>query len=288
MNFNVCTGKSNSKRQSCPRSQQALSISNPCIRAGKTRWLSTIHTKMRILVLSDIHANSVALETVLTTAPAYDAVWCLGDVVGYGPAPNECVARLRGLNALTLMGNHDRAAIGGLNLAEFSDLARPALEWTKRVLTPENRDWLAKRVATQILTEYGITLVHASPREPIWEYIQDRDIALQNFPYFDTPFCFFGHTHRPIAYRLRVQERILRVDALPERQPFLLEPKLLLNPGSVGQPRDGNHRAAFALYDTDAQTLVSYRYDYDIAATQRAMSNVGLPYALIARLAQGS
>jgi predicted phosphodiesterase len=243
---------------------------------------------MRILVLSDIHANSVALETVLTTAPAYDAVWCLGDVVGYGPAPNECIARLRGLNALTLMGNHDRASLGDLPLEQFRDVARTALEWTQRVLTPENRAWLATRTGKQVLPEFGITLVHASPREPIWEYIEDRNAALANFPFFDTLFCFFGHTHRPLAYCLRVQERILRVQALPERQPYLLQPKLLLNPGSVGQPRDGDSRAAFALYDTDTQTLISYRYPYDIAATQRAMAAAGLPYALIARLAQGA
>lgn len=243
---------------------------------------------MRILILSDIHANSVALETILTTAPAYQAVWCLGDVVGYGPAPNECVARLRGLNALTLMGNHDRGALGALPLDQFHEKARAALEWTQRVLTPESRIWLAGLGSEPVVTEFGVTLVHASPREPIWEYIEDPNLALDNFPFFDTPFCFFGHTHRPIAYRLRAQERILRVDALPERQPYPLEPKLLLNPGSVGQPRDGDRRAAFALYDSDAQTLVSYRTEYDIGATQRAMANAGLPYSLIKRLAEGA
>lgn len=242
---------------------------------------------MRILLVSDIHANSVALESVLANTPAYDAVWSLGDVVGYGPAPNECVARVRGLNALALAGNHDLAALNTVPLSNFRDSARMALEWTRRVLTDESRKWLAACEPKQKLAQYDLTLVHASPREPVWEYIEDDRTAIENFPFFETSFCFFGHTHHPIAHRLRVAERIFRSDFLPENQPFLLKPKLLLNPGSVGQPRDGDRRAAFAIYDTDAQIVTHHRVEYDIAATQRAMTDVGLPYPLIARLAQG-
>lgn len=243
---------------------------------------------MRVLLLSDIHANIAALEKVLTHAPAYDAVWCLGDVVGYGPAPNECVARLRGLNALTLSGNHDQATLGKLALGEFRPNARAALEWTIRVLTSEAREWLLAREPLHLLPQYNLTLVHASPRAPVWEYIDSDEIALANFSHFESAFCFFGHTHRPLAYRLREAERILRVEYLPERRLYLMQPKLMLNPGSVGQPRDGDPRAAFALYDTDAQTLMHYRLEYDIAATQRAMVNAGLPHRLIARLADGA
>lgn len=243
---------------------------------------------MRILLLSDIHANIIALETVLAHAPAYDAVWCLGDVVGYGPAPNECVARLRGLDALTLKGNHDEAVLGNLPLSQFRGSARQALGWTARVLSNENCEWLQTLVPKRVLTEYDVTLVHASPREPIWEYIEDQDLALENFPHFDTSFCFFGHTHQPVAYRLRAAERILNVDYLPERHPYQLLPKLLLNPGSVGQPRDGDRRAAYALYDTGSQILTHYRIEYNIAATQRAMADAGLPHSLIDRLAQGA
>ena len=243
---------------------------------------------MRVLLVSDIHSNMVALETILQHAPAYDAVWCLGDVVGYGPFPNECVARLRGLNALTLTGNHDQAALGKLPLSEFREGARAALEWTKRVLTSESSDWLAAHVPMLTLPEHHLTLVHGSPREPLWEYIGNDKLALENFALFDTQFCFFGHTHRPIAYRLREREKIFRAEFLPESGKYALQPKLLLNPGSVGQPRDGDPRAAFAIYDTDAQWLTHHRLEYDIGAVQRAMRNVGLPPRLIARLAQGA
>jgi diadenosine tetraphosphatase ApaH/serine/threonine PP2A family protein phosphatase len=224
----------------------------------------------------------------LTYAPTHDAVWCLGDVVGYGPAPNECVARVRGLNALTLCGNHDLAALGKVPLSEFREGARLALVWTQTVLTRESREWLASCVSTQTLPQYNLTLVHASPREPVWEYIETPETAVENFPFFDSSFCFFGHTHRPISYRLRVAERILRVEYLPERKPYLLQPKLLLNPGSIGQPRDGDPRAAYAIFDTDAGHLTHYRVEYDISATQRAMTEAGLPPRLVERLAHGA
>ncbi len=243
---------------------------------------------MRVLLLSDIHANLVALEAVLRRTPAYDAVWCLGDVVGYGPAPNECVARLRGLGALTLAGNHDVAAIGNAPLEVFRSGARLALEWTRRVLTPESKAWLAALEPKRILPEHHLTLVHASPRDALWEYIENEHVASENFPHFETDMAFFGHTHQPIAYRLRETEKILRTAILPESKPLPLEPKLLLNPGSVGQPRDGDPRAAFALFDTETQFITPYRMEYDIAAVQRAMANANLPHRLIARLAQGA
>lgn len=243
---------------------------------------------MRVLLLSDIHANTVALEKILMHAPAYDAVWCLGDVVGYGPFPNECVARLRGLNALTIMGNHDRAALGDISLDAFRGTARAALEWTRRVLVEESCAWLRALPVKQNLPQYNLTLVHGSPREPTWEYIDTDQIALDNFAYFETAFCFFGHTHRPIAYRLLESQQRFLVASLPEIQPYLLQPKLMLNPGSAGQPRDGDPRAAYAMYDTGTQILVHHRIEYDVASVQRAMANVGLPARLIARLAQGA
>ena len=154
---------------------------------------------MRILLLSDIHGNYVALEQILTHAPAYQAVWCLGDVVGYGPAPNECVARMRGLDAPVSAGNHDLAALGQLSPKEFSDNARISLAWTQRVLTPESAAWLATKNSKEIVAPYDMTLVHGSPRDPIWEYIEDDEDAIANMPFFDTSFCLFGHTHRPIS-----------------------------------------------------------------------------------------
>ena len=241
---------------------------------------------MRALIISDIHANLVALETVLANAPAHDEVWCLGDVVGYGPHPNECVARLRALDALTLTGNHDQASIGNVPLVEFRDTARLALEWTQKQLTPENTAWLAAREPIHELPEYDVTLVHGSPRDPIWEYIENPKIAYDNLDQFETSFCFFGHTHQPAGYRWDTEARTMTVfQSLVE--PLTLQPLFLLNPGSVGQPRDGDPRAAFAIYDTDTQLLSPYRIPYDFAQSQRAMTEAKLPERLIARLAHG-
>lgn len=242
---------------------------------------------MRVLLLSDIHANLVALEAVLARAPAFDAVWCLGDVVGYGPAPNECVARLRDLDALSLTGNHDAAVIGRFPTDHFRDVARRAVEWTRQVISPESRAWLEAREPLLVLPAHDLTLVHASPREPIWEYIDAPDVALENMPYVNTYACLFGHTHRPIAYCLRAADRVLSTHFLPEATPYPIEPKTLLNPGSVGQPRDGDPRAAFAILEPEARVLTHYRVEYDIPATQRAIREAHLPYALAARLERG-
>lgn len=242
---------------------------------------------MRILLVSDIHANLVALETVLQTAPARDAVWCLGDVVGYGPSPNECCERLREEQALCLAGNHDWAVLGRLPLDEFNDLARAGLVWTRDALGPENRDWLETLSPQRVMPDHDLTLVHGSPREPIWEYITDPLVAAENMAFFKTSACCFGHTHRPLSYHLDVRDHILTPRLLPEQTPFALKAKMLVNPGSVGQPRDGDPRAAYAIVDVTARTLTHYRVEYDIAATQRAMRDARLPERLIARLARG-
>lgn len=241
---------------------------------------------MRILVLSDIHANLVALEAVLRAAPPHDGVWCLGDVVGYGPKPNECVARLRQLEALALTGNHDQAALGNVPLDLFRDVARQALEWTRSVLTSENAAWLAARPPAHELRAHELTLVHASPRDPIWEYIDGPRTARENMPFLKTAYCFFGHTHQPAAFQLQTDGRVARLPAISAKT-FEMSPKLLFNPGSVGQPRDGNPRAAFALYDSSAGTLTPHRVEYDVAATQRAMRQAHLPAPLVERLAIG-
>jgi predicted phosphodiesterase len=243
---------------------------------------------MRVLLISDIHSNLIALETVLAHAPAFDAVWCLGDIVGYGPAPNECVERIRGLNALVLTGNHDEAAVGRVALEEFSEDARRALAWTRKISRPENIEWLASHSPRHVPREFDLTLVHASPRDPIWEYIDNTQLALENFAFFETSVCLFGHTHRPIAYELRERDRVITPRFLPDNRPYPVQRKLLLNPGSVGQPRDGDPRAAYAIFDTDGQLLIHYRVEYDVAATQLAMANANLPHRLIVRLAQGA
>src|SRR5579864_9840272 len=155
-----------------------------------------IYSLMRVLIISDIHANLAAFETVLADAKgAWDYVWCLGDVVGYGPDPNECVELLRTLPNLCLAGNHDWAALGRLDIRTFNADARKAVHWTQEILKPENIAYLDALPTTFVLGPY--TLAHGSPREPVWEYILDPLIAALNFPHFETPYCLVGHTHTP-------------------------------------------------------------------------------------------
>ncbi len=242
---------------------------------------------MRILVISDIHANLVALETVLASAGGYDAVWCLGDVVGYGPAPNECIERLRTLQPVCLAGNHDWAAIGKLDVQDFNHDARSAILWTQQVLKAENREWLDRLPDSQTPRTSDITLVHGSPRHPIWEYILSTNIAADNMKLFDTSVCLYGHTHVPVLFEQAGAEEYVRAKRLVEAQPLALARKMLLNPGSVGQPRDHDPRAAYALLELEARSLTYYRVEYDISATQAAMSKANLPRRLIERLSHG-
>jgi predicted phosphodiesterase len=243
---------------------------------------------MRILLISDIHANLVALDTVLANAAPFDRIWCLGDIVGYGPEPNECVERLRSFDLLCIAGNHDWAALGKLDLEEFNPDARRAARWTRNQLTPANLEWLGalpERVPTQA---ERFTLVHGSPRYPIWEYVLTPAIARPNFDYFDTPLCLIGHTHVPVVYRYLPNDHNAIAEALGESVPLSLNPdRMMINPGSVGQPRDGDPRAAYAIVDLDALTLTHYRVEYDVAATQAKMERHNLPARLITRLSFG-
>lgn len=242
---------------------------------------------MRILVISDIHANLDAFEAVLQDAAGqWDYVWCLGDVVGYGPDPNECVTRLRALPHLCLAGNHDWAALERVDLALFNPDARQAAAWTGQALTPANRQWLADLPTTFVLGDY--TLAHGSPREPVWEYILEPRVAALNFRHFETPFCFVGHTHQPVIYE--AQENAGRVAMmLPDagqRRP-LNGRRQIINPGSVGQPRDQNPQAAYTLLDVPAGIHEHRRVAYDVAAVQARMRRHGLPERLVRRLEHG-
>jgi predicted phosphodiesterase len=226
---------------------------------------------MRILVISDIHANLTAFDAVLEDAKGeWDYVWCLGDVVGYGPDPNECVERLRELPHLCLAGNHDWAALGRLDIRTFNPHARIAVEWTMAALKPENRAYLEDLPVTLVLGDY--TLVHASPREPIWEYILEPLVAALNFPHFDTPYCFVGHTHQPVIYELVGDDGDNRAREPLYHQPITLEgKKQIINPGSVGQPRDQNPDAAYGLLNLDTNVFEHRRVPYDIPPVQARM-----------------
>ena len=243
---------------------------------------------MRILIVSDIHANLVAFEKVIADAGTFDRVWCLGDVVGYGPEPNACVERLRGFDLLCLAGNHDWAVLDKLDLEEFNPDARRAAMWTREQLNVRNLDWLhalPERVPTQL---DKFTLIHGSPRYPIWEYVLTPAVARFNFEYFDTPICLMGHTHVPVVYRYIADERRATAESFIEGTPVSVENgKKMINPGSVGQPRDGDPRAAYAILDTDAQTITHHRVEYDIEATQKKMRQAELPERLIMRLSYG-
>jgi diadenosine tetraphosphatase ApaH/serine/threonine PP2A family protein phosphatase len=245
-------------------------------------------TDMRILVVSDIHANLTALDTVIQNAGDYDRVWCLRDIVSYGPEPNECINRSRAFDVLCLAGNHDLAAVGKLDLEEFSQDARDVIDWTRDRLTAESVDWLKTLPLTVVLAEYGITSVHGSPRDPIWEYVVRPAEAGRSLELIDTPIGLNGHTHVQITFRKPTYGLgIVREQPVVDAPVSLTLDRMLINPGSVGQPRDDDVRAAFAVIDLEAMTLTHRRVQYDIAATQKLMKQAKLPDRLIRRLRFG-
>jgi len=244
---------------------------------------------MRILIVSDIHANLHAFDAVLESAGAFDKIWCLGDVVGYGPDPNECIRRLQGFSHVCIAGNHDWAALGRLNLDEFNTDAQISAQWTQQELTAESKSYLES--LPEKVTEEGFTLVHGSPREPIWEYIIFPAIAKPQFACFDTDVCFVGHTHAPIIfsyYKDGDGPEVCEASGLPVEEKLLLgHERQIINPGSVGQPRDGDARAAYAILDTEKGELEHFRIAYPIKLVQKLMTERGLPSRLVARLAYG-
>lgn len=242
---------------------------------------------MRILVLSDIHANYTALEAVLKDAGKVEAVWCLGDLVGYGPDPNLVVEILREQpNLICLKGNHDAAVSSDMDIEAFNGDARVSLNWQKRVLTADNMEFL--RSLPSMAIQGDVTLAHGSPRDPLWEYILNTFVARVNFEFFETPLCFVGHSHIQSAYFLdRERHRVRPVIIRPGEAVPLYEGKWILNPGSVGQPRDRDPRAAYAIFDSEAHTWETRRVVYDIAEVQERIRKLGLPIKHALRLTEG-
>ena len=239
---------------------------------------------MRVALISDVHGNLAALDAILQTLSPFDAVWHLGDVVGYGPAPVEVVARLEAEGALGVRGNHDAAALGEIDTEWFNDAARVAVEWAARQLTDGASRWLNGNPHTRVDGDF--TLAHGSPRDPLWEYLYSTSLARANFEAFETPYCLVGHTHVPLAFR----ETNGRIETIAPRDGTTLQldgQRTIVNPGGVGQPRDGDPRASGALLDTTAGTITWRRAPYGIAVTQQAMRQAGLPQRLIDRLALG-
>ncbi len=243
---------------------------------------------MRIAVLSDIHANLPALEAVRADLGAVDQVWVLGDIVGYGPQPNEVIATLQSMGARSVLGNHDGAAIGTVDPAYFNPDARAAIEWTAGVIDANARSYLA--TLPEVRRDGELTAVHGSPRDPIWEYITSSGIAAANFGHFESRLCLFGHTHLPIAYLL-TDDVVEARPGLPDEVVPVGAARALLNPGSVGQPRDGLPDAAYGILEmgdsVDEATMSFHRVRYEIDRTQRMMRDVGLPARLTERLSYG-
>lgn len=292
---------------------------------------------MRYAILSDIHGNAEALRAVMADivqvneqrGTRVDQVWCLGDVVGYGPEPGECVRRIRSRCDICIAGNHDWAVVGKLDLADFSGTAAKSAEWTRERLNPDERRYLQSVPEVSQVGEF--TLVHGSPTNPIWEYLITAGAAAPNFAAFDTPFCVVGHTHLPTVFLQPAHEMAApmhRFDPASRRQvalamatpggpswsqleaerpeqgdarqwshcerhlagPGLFVPppgyRAIINPGSVGQPRDGDPRAAYLLYDSSLG-FEFRRVPYNIEATQRKIQQAGLSPKLAARLARG-
>jgi diadenosine tetraphosphatase ApaH/serine/threonine PP2A family protein phosphatase len=240
---------------------------------------------MRVAVISDVHANYQALEAVLEEIDAekVDALWCLGDTVGYGPLPNECCEVVRARAASCLVGNHDLVVLGELDVGDFNGDAAAAAIWTAEVLTPESRSFLAGLSPSG--EAEGAELFHASARDPVWEYVLTDEAARGTFELTQAPLILVGHSHVALAL-VDAGDRVTGGVA-PAGTEVPLEGRLLLNPGSVGQPRDGDPRAAWLLLDFERRFAAFSRVPYAVERTQDEMRERGLPDALAARLTRG-
>jgi len=240
---------------------------------------------MRVAVISDVHANYRALEAVLEQIDAerVDAVWCLGDTVGYGPRPNKCCEAVSSRSSYSLVGNHDLVVLGELSISDFNDDAAEAAIWTSQVLTQESRAFLEPlQPAGEVA---GVDLFHASARDPVWEYVLTEEAARGTFELSDASLVLVGHSHVALALSDN-GDRITGGVALAGSE-VELEGRWLLNPGSVGQPRDGDPRAAWLLLDLDRGLAAFRRVSYAIEQTQAEMRKLGLPAPLAARLERG-
>ncbi len=241
---------------------------------------------MRFAILADIHSNLTALEAVLADLEKQggaDEVWCLGDTLGYGPDPHQCLEIVRAHCSLCVAGNHDLAAIGKTDISTFNQDAARAARWNGNQL---NQDEISFLAGLPLKVEKGdFTLVHGSPRDPVWEYIMSAREAEENLAYFKTRYCLTGHSHISMVFKSDAMCGSDRPRAGTSLK--LLDCRYIINPGGVGQPRDSDARSAYAVYDSEAATLVFQRVSYDISAVQARMRKAGLPLSLIERLSYG-
>lgn len=248
---------------------------------------------LKIGVISDIHSNLAALETVLVALQhsKVEVIWSLGDLVGYAAQVNETIKLLRSLKIpyVHIAGNHDLGAVNLISHQDFNPDGRAALSYTEKVITRENHHFLTSLPKT-FQPRSEVLLVHGCPRDPIWEYLLTIEQAESCFHYFNQSICFFGHTHQPVLYSLSLASKQVK-KVVPQTGTIyslnLAEERYLINPGSVGQPRDGNPEASYCLFDLKSLTLSWQRVSYDIKKTQAAIKQAGLPLMLATRLSFG-
>ena len=242
---------------------------------------------MRALIVSDIHSNIEALRSVITDAEdrgGFDQIWQLGDLVGYGPDPVECIEFIRQHDTVGVAGNHDLASAGKLSLEAFNVYAANASKWNTEQLTEEHVEYLSG--LPLMLKEDDFTGVHGSPRDPVWEYVTTVPTAVATFLHFDTSRCLVGHSHIPFICQPQEDSAVFLEFPLDVKV-NLGEDRMIINSGSVGQPRDGDPRASYAIYSSDDMAVSHHRVEYDVPATQEKMAERGLPRYLIERLPQG-
>lgn len=241
---------------------------------------------MRLAFFSDVHANLEALEAFLRDAAdeKVDKLHFLGDAVGYGPDPNECVKKICEVSGIRLMGNHDYAAMGLLDTSSFNQFAQEAIDYTRRVLSEESIALMADFSLEETIDDFH--LVHATPERPHqWDYIVTLEDAAVNFPHIRKRVCLIGHSHYPaiISRNNGASPILVHEDSIKIKK----KQEYIINIGSVGQPRDSNPRSCYLIYDSKEKTARLKRVEYDIAATQKKMADAGLPEYLITRLAKG-
>jgi predicted phosphodiesterase len=241
---------------------------------------------MRCAIIADIHSNLAAFEAVLHDIErkgGVDELWCLGDIVGYGPDPHRCLELVRRHCHVCVAGNHDLAVIGRLDVSYFNPFAAEACRWTVGQLTPEDIRYLEDLPLTVERDDF--TLVHGSPSEPALEYVVSKSIAARNFSFFPSSFCLVGHSHMPAIFK--EEDGALPVPFSPGIGVVLGKHRMIINPGAVGQPRDGDPRLSYAIYDSEGRVIRLYRLPYDVKTTQDRMMQAGLPIHLVTRLWEG-
>jgi len=243
---------------------------------------------MRHAIIADIHANLAAFKAVLDHIErrgGVEEMWCLGDVVGYGPDPHQCIDLLRQYNHVCVAGNHDWAAVGKAATSEFNPDAAVVCNWTAQQLSPEDIEYLEN--LPEVIEKEDFTLVHGSPRQPIWEYLISIGSARESFAFFQSQFCLVGHSHVPMVFKYDEDGTCSFSQFTSNIGLALGKNRLIINPGGVGQPRDGDPRASYAIYDNETGMVRLYRVPYAVGITQTRMVKQNLPIRLVARLSQG-